>query len=192
MYALASVRNQSAEPRWQDWRRLDRARLPQPVRSWLLDEGSLTERLIRASGNRFRVRVRAQGWERPLPSERRALALPDAQRALVREVVLECGGEPWVFARSIVPAATLTGRLRHLRRFGARSLGALLFATPGIERAPFEVTQLPAGHRLLPRELAVDRPVWGRRSVFRLHGRPLLVQEIFLPACRIAPERGPV
>ena len=37
--------------------------------------------------------------------------------------------------------------------------------------------QLPAGLGL-----EADDTVWGRRSVFRVGGRPLLVSEYFLPA----------
>lgn len=185
MYALPNKWHQSAEPAWTDWRRLDERQLPQRIRSWLLDKGSLTEALIRASDGNFRVRVVQQRWMRPRPSECRAAGMRAHEVALVREVFLECHGEPWVFARSIIPARSLNGRLRHLRRFGERSLGALLFANPRIRRETFEVARVTPGHGLLARGASADRPVWARRSVFRLHGQPLLVAEIFLPACRL-------
>ena len=126
MYALASAGFQPVEPAWKHWRKFDSLQLPPATRCWLLDEGSLTARLQAACGNAVRVRVLRQAWQRPRASERRALGLGIHELALVREVLLECAGEPWVFARSIMPAATLHGRLRHLRRFGERSLGALL------------------------------------------------------------------
>jgi chorismate--pyruvate lyase len=84
-----------------------------------------------------------------------------------------------------MPAATLRGRLRHLRRFGERSLGALLFSSRGLRREPFEVALVRAGHGILPAPPADGAAVWGRRSVFRVHGSPLLVAEFFLPACRL-------
>ena len=34
----------------------------------------------------------------------------------------------------------------------------------------------------LPSSLGIDHKLWGRRSVFFLHGNPLLVSEVFLPA----------
>lgn len=173
------------EPAWKPWRRFDALELPRRTRGWLLDESSLTARLQAASGNRLRVRVLNQQWQRPRTSERHALGLRAHEVALVREVVLECAGEPWVFARSILPATTLRGRLRHLRRFGERSLGALLFSTRGLHRAPFELARIDVAHRVLPAALAGAAPVWGRRSVFHVHGAPLLVAEFFLPACRL-------
>jgi chorismate--pyruvate lyase len=161
--------------RWQPRQRYDNIVLPARVRSWLLDEGSLTERLIVASGGRFRVRVIGQSWARPLPGERRALGMREHAVALVREVFLECAGEPWVYARSILPARSLEGALRHLRRFGARSLGAQLFSQRNMQREEFTVA-----HLTLPGGV-----LWARRSVFHVHDRPLLVQEVFLPACRL-------
>ena len=103
------------------------------------------------------------------------------------ELLLECRGEPWVFARSVMPAATLRERLRHLRRFGERSLGALLFSSRGLRREPFEVALVRAAHGILPAAPAAREALWGRRSVFRVHGSPLLVAEFFLPACRLGP-----
>lgn len=185
MYALASAGFQPGEPAWKHWRRFDSMQLPPATRHWLLDEGSLTARLQAACGDRVRVRVLRQAWQRPRASERRALGLGAHELALVREVLLECAGEPWVFARSIMPAATLRGRLRHLRRFGERSLGALLFASRGLRREPFEVALVRPGHGILPAAPADGAAVWGRRSVFRVHGAPLLVAEFFLPACRL-------
>lgn len=178
-------RGQHRPRRWRAWQRWSRQELTPALRCWLLDEGSLTARLIAASGGDFRVRVIAQSWQRPHADEARALGLRAASRALVREVALECGGEAWVFARSIIPETTLRGELRHLRRFGSRSLGALLFASPRSRRGDFELSRIEAGDAFLPEGLAPARAVWARRSVFRLRDRALLVQEVFLPACRL-------
>ena len=176
MYALAADRHQYTALRWRPLHCFDNNGLPPRVRAWLLDEGSLTERLVAVGGDSFRVRVIAQSWARPLPGERRALAMQTHAVALVREVELECHDAPWVFARSILPARSLEGALRHLRRFGARSLGAQLFSQRGMQREEFEI----ACANLYPDELT-----WARRSVFHVQQQPLLVQEVFLPACQL-------
>ena len=176
MYALAADRHQYTALHWRALHCFDNTRLPPRVRTWLLDEGSLTERLVAVGGDSFRVRLIAQSWARPLPEERRALAMQTHAVALVREVVLECLDQPWVFARSILPARSLEGALRHLRRFGARSLGAQLFSQRDMRREEFEIACV----RMHPEGLT-----WARRSVFHVHDRPLLVQEVFLPACRL-------
>ncbi len=147
------------------------SRAPRALRPWLTDEGSLTRLLQRASNGQFSVRVLSQRYDRPSASEAIALGLPPRQRALVREVQL-CGhGEPWVFARTLIPVTTLRGRQRTLKLIGSRPLGALLFSDPAMRRDPLQITALTtaAGQRL-----------WARRSVFYLADKPLLVCEVFL------------
>jgi chorismate--pyruvate lyase len=81
-----------------------------------------------------------------------------------------------------LPLRSLTGRLRQLRRLDSRPLGGFLFRQPGLERAPLEISRLGPGCDYVPASLQGDAPLWGRRSVFRLDDRPLLVSEVFLPA----------
>lgn len=184
MYAVRTNRYQPDEPRWRDCRRYNRVTLPAATARWLLDSGSLTARLIDASGGEFRVQVLSQRWRRPRPSERRLLGMAPRQVAIVREVALLCRGEPWVFARSVMPASSLTGRLRHLRKFKDSALGALLFSDPGMRRAPYEIARIDGSSAAIPERLRRDDALWGRRSCFFLDDKPLMVSEIFLPAFR--------
>ncbi len=179
------------EPRWTDWRRLRRSPVPRPVLPWLFDQGSLTARLRRACGGQFRVRVVRQGWGRPLRSEAEALTMRPGLIAIVREVELRCDGVPWVFARTLIPATSLSGPARRLAHLGERPLGELLFTSPHTERGLLQMARLTPRHRIfhsavasLPRR---PRVVWGRRTLFRMGGRPLLVNEIFLPAIPESP-----
>ncbi len=152
-------------------------------RDWLLDQGSLTERLIAASGGEFSVRVLSQSLQRPSLSERRALSLPEHRLALVREVILSGAGVPWVFARSVIPLQTLTGRLRRLRHLDSRPLGALLFSDPTMSREPLQWACIDFDSQSLsPQVASLTQPAWGRRSVFKLSAKPLLVCEVFLPS----------
>jgi chorismate lyase len=157
-----------------------RTAVPARWRPWLLDSGSLTERLRAASGGDLRVRVLSQRWARPRLEERRALRLGAGQRALIREVLLLGRGEPWIHARSVLPLGLLRGRYRFLAQLGERPLGALLFRDPTLRRGPIQVERRPVpalpGLELPPGALA-----WERRSLFHLAERPLLVAEMFLP-----------
>ena len=174
----------SSDPHWQDQQTVLPLRLT-PVRDWLLDEGSLTSTLIAASAGDFAVCRLQQSWRTPMPSERRALNMATRQLALVREVTLLCHQQPWVFARSVIPAATLDGPLRHLRRLNQRSLGALIFRHPKLGRSPFQLALLPGNHPYIPPQLQQNDSAWARRSCFRLHNKSLLVSEVFLqPFCR--------
>jgi chorismate--pyruvate lyase len=153
----------------------------------LFDKGSLTQRLIEASHGDFRVQVLEQGWGTPRLSEANLLHLRRREQAIIREVTLLCHDRPWVFARSVIPASSIRGPLRHLRHWADSSLGALLFNDPSMHRDPFQVTLLKPGNGFVPDALQGDASVWGRRSRFFLQGLPLLVCEIFLPEFKASP-----
>ncbi len=176
----STYRHIGSEPAWQSARQVSSCRLTPGERVWLLDDGSLTARL---SGlGEFQVRRLSQDWQFPLPSERRLLDQPTRQLALVREVALLLDGKPVVFARSVFPHSSLTGKLAHLRRLKNQSLGAILFSDPAMQRSPFEVAWLEAGSDYLPAELRQTGGTWGRRSRFTIGDRNLMVSEIFLRA----------
>lgn len=180
--------------RWRQGRQLPRAVPDAALRDWLLDTGSLTRRVQQACAGRFRVRVEVQGWGRPRLDEYRALGLRFGRIALIREVHLLCDERPWVFARTIIPVTTLRGRQRRLAHLGSRPLGAVLFADPHMQRGPVEVTRIPPGSLLYAaasRGLK-RRPadIWGRRSVFSLGGKPLLVSEFFIEVPRTPDGQG--
>lgn len=173
------------EPVWQSTLQLRRAALPLQWRYWLLSDASLTRMLQCRCPGRFDVEVLAQRMERPMLSESRALGRPPREVALVRQVHLLCDGTPWVFARTVIPLPSLQDGLQRLGRLGNKPLGAVLFADPATRRSPLEVARIHPHHRLyrLRRDdQPATQPLWGRRSVFRLHGKPLLVSEFFLPA----------
>lgn len=170
------------QPIWRNARALGPAPPPTRLRHWLLDRGSLTQRLIAASDGRFRVRVLHQRIARPRFSEMRLLDMPRGRLALIREVILYGYDQPWVFARSVLPLSSLTGRLRRLRKFDNRPLGDYLFRDPGLRRGELQITRLFPASAILPKEFsAVRDALWGRRSVFYVDHKPLLISEFFLP-----------
>jgi chorismate--pyruvate lyase len=160
-------------------------RLDPAMRDWLLDTGSLTQRLIEACPGRFRVEVIGQHYGRPHRNEYRILHMRHAQRALIRQVRLYCDDQPWVFARTVIPQKTLSGRRRRLARLGSKPLGAVLFADKSMRRDEMQISCIRAGQALFDVATRGLRPspgsIWGRRSVFYLDGAPLLVSEVFLP-----------
>jgi len=170
------------EPSWRSLlSRSDRS-VPKQWRDWLLDKGSLTQRLIDASNNSLTVQILNQRIDTPRFTEQQALKLSPRRLTLIREVVLLANSTPWVYARSIIPLTTLTGRLRKLRHLDNQPLGALLFRDPTMTRGPVEVACHTNINAKLPTALGdIQKSLWGRRSVFRLDAKPLLVSEIFLP-----------
>lgn len=168
------------------WRRQLVGRPCDPLlRSWLTEPDSLTARCLRSS-RRFRVRLLHYG---------KGLALADESvggtagggLAWVREVALECDGQPVIFAHTTLSTAA-TGRLtRWMARLGTRSLGSLLFSYPGFARGEIEFLRLDARHPLYQRAARlgpVEPTLWARRSWHRLGRQQVLVTEVFLPAIR--------
>lgn len=174
------------EPVWRTRQQLTGKTVPADFAGWLFDQGSLTRRIISNCDTTFRVEVLSQKWQRPMLNEALRLGAQSEQLALIREVLLYCGDVPWVYARSVLPGSTLTGPRRFLGKLGNRPLGEVLFSDPGIQRDEIEVACIRQGQRMF--ETATQRldnkpvDIWGRRSVFYLYKKPLLVNEVFLPA----------
>jgi chorismate--pyruvate lyase len=155
-----------------------------PWRPWLTWRGSLTWRIV-AHSSSFRVERLQQGAKFPNADESRCLEQPPHRLALVREVILHADGVPVVLAHSIAAYRDLFGAWRSLRGLGNRPLAEALFADPLVHREAIEYARIDFRHPLWRRAARVISPelppLWARRSLFRLHGRPLLVTEVFLP-----------
>ena len=136
--------------------------------------------MIELCGKDFSVRVLSQQWQKLNAEEASAMSLKHVRSALVRQVLLCCGGQPLVYARTVIPVTTIQGAQRRYANMGSRPLGAMLFADRTMRREDVQVAILPVSHEANQYTRA-DEPVWGRRSVFRVAGKPLLVSEFFLP-----------
>ncbi|MGD1990010.1 MAG: chorismate lyase [Chromatiales bacterium] len=155
------------------------------VRLWMMDRGSLTERLIGHCQGEFAVRLRRQGLDIPLWSESHLLGQPENTLAMIREVDLLCRGIPVVFARTIIPFASLRGRSRSLTGLGSRPLGAMLFRDPTTRRETVQYARIRPEqglHTSATQHLVqCAETLQARRTLFSYKGRALLVNEIFLP-----------
>jgi len=165
------VVNKTRKTRWQIHLPFSSCGATNEQLDWLLDSSSLTRRLQQVCKGQLRVIPVRQHWHMPQLNEAQALGIRPRELCFIREVHLWCESRPWVYARTVIPVSTLTGNQRRLTRLGKKSLGAVLFADPGMQRSHIEIARLK------------ERPeeVWGRRSVFSLDKKPLLVSEIFLP-----------
>jgi chorismate--pyruvate lyase len=151
--------------------------------SWLLDPSSLTARLSQCC-ERFSVKVLGQEIQ-PCSIEESTSDIKAAEQVLVREVLLYCDDMPQVFARSLLPLKSLTGEEQQLGHLGNQSLGQVLFSNKDLYRKCIEISAFSQNsavsklaHQL---ELPPQTELWGRRSTFMLHDKPLMVAEVFLP-----------
>jgi len=122
----------------------------------------------------------------PLPSEKKLLKLARSEKSMIREVELYCDDQPWVFARTLIPVSSLSGGARRLAHLGDKPLGAVLFADPTTERELVQIAKLLPRHPLFgaATDHLKEQPdeLWGRRTLFQFARKPILVNEIFLPA----------
>ena len=167
------------EPHWR--RAINKNQRRSPLfREWLSYKGSLTKKLKHHANGDFRVELLFQGFQKVSFSEQRSLRLSTRRWALVREVALWVKGSVWVYARTVIPLSTLKGKLGVLQNLGNRPLGEQLFANPTMQREAMMFATVTSNH--LPAALSQCKPLGGRRTLFKLNHKPLLVCEIFLDA----------
>lgn len=170
---------------WRNIHQINISSLPADIRDFLLDSGSLTEHLEYYCHDEFTLELKGQSWQYPLLDEARVLQIQNGRYALVREIYLKCGSNRLIYGRSIIPAKTFTGAERRLAYWGKRSLGDYLFSQSKARRGKIEIARIHNGSRLY--DLAHENmaainnfETWGRRSMFYIKNKPLLVVEIFL------------
>ena len=163
---------------------------------WLRDRGSLTHR-IQQRCTRFAVDKVRTGLARIALDESALLGIAPQQLAYSREVFLYADDQPVVFAHSALAPQHLRSAWSAVRTLGNKPLGAILFAHPLVERKPLHYKALRNTHPLYQRAAKVLRGespaklpprLWARRSLFYLHGEPLLVTEVFLPGVLLLTE----
>lgn len=154
------------------------------LRNWLLNTGSLTERL-QSNCLRFEVEVLNQQVAEIAPDESHYLygqfdeAVQDTQ---VREVYLKGNGEHWVFARSLLPVSFLEQEMSELTRLGNKPLGKIIFNDARFQRQSFQLVKCPvAGATQTKLGIESSINLWGRRSLFRFKTHRIMVAELFLP-----------
>ncbi|WDD98932.1 chorismate lyase [Thalassomonas actiniarum] len=165
------------------WQRPAAYALHAGLSDWLLAPGSLTARLKQLCSH-FRVEVLGQEML-PCSAAEAHGDIKAGDQVLVREVILYCDDVPQVFARSLLPLTSLTGSERQLAHLGEQPLGQVLFNSPDLERKDIEIACLDRQSPVaaLTRMMALEdtTELWGRRSLFYLQQKPIMVAEVFLP-----------
>ncbi len=152
----------------------------------LLDKGSMTLRLRKASTVSMQVQVVDEGWRTAMCSERARLGLNARMKTWVRTTRLQVDSKTWIYARSVFPQTTFLAAGQKFRCLGERPLGDVLFRDATLRRSDFDLAELKPKHQeyrlAMQDEVACPDNLLARRSVFHYYGRPLLVTEILLPA----------
>ena len=151
------------------------------LESWLLDAGSLTERL-QTHCQTFRLEV--IGYQKHPVAPKDALKINcNPNEIVIREVVLLGDGVPWVFAHTIIPQVLFENRCGNLAKLGDEPLSNVIFSDANFLRQPFELTTLEINNSLLSDlSISTSQILWGRRSVFKYKEHKMMIEEVFLPS----------
>lgn len=171
------------EPNWRENRTGIRHTLPIAVQSWTYETGSLTERLRSIYGNNVAVNVLFNHWQTPYLSERQLLNQPEHRYCLIREVLLHANGKPLIMARTIIPRDTIKIAQSNLSHLGNRPLGEIIFSYPKLQRLALNISLVSLNTWSPPAVNLgqINQPMWGRRTVYAIAQRQMLVSEFFLP-----------
>ncbi|MDO4251252.1 MAG: chorismate lyase [Moraxella sp.] len=136
----------------------------QQIHSLLHSTGSLTARLEKIAKKPLLVQVIKEGYETLDFSTKQQLGLACHKPCIgwVRKVALYGTHDtPWVYATSVFPINSLTGKGKRLKHLGDTPIGYVLFAR----------------HRQLPFVRTFDGT--SRKTVYDWEGRRILIQENF-------------
>ena len=163
-------------------------RAPRKWQPWLSDTGSLTQKIENAIGQKLEVRV-LRDCPQSLNSDESRYFHFKIRRCRVREVLLCANNIPVVMAHSVIPTSSSSGSNHSVLRLGTKPLGAVLFAKirkHSKAKPPRDIARLDKSSALWKRcsknYSELNSPLWARRTLYQLKGRPILVNEIFLPA----------
>ncbi|WP_208435893.1 chorismate lyase [Bartonella phoceensis] len=141
--------------------------IPDSIRDWLMESGSMTLRLKKYC-TCIDVEPQRECFITRDQLQEEAEHLPNSARYWLREAILMGDNQPWLFGRTVIPQETLSEQNQALMHLGTIPLGHYLFNSHKLTRDYIHIGQQDA--------------LWARRSRLRLAGKPLLLTELFFIA----------
>ncbi|WP_375653019.1 chorismate lyase [Bartonella sp. MR110HLJHH] len=138
--------------------------IPENIRDWLMESGSMTLRLKKYC-TCLQVQPQRECFITRDKLIDEAEHLPESARYWLREIILMGDNKPWLLGRTVIPQETLLHN-QALMHLGTVPLGHYLFNHDQLTRDYIHIGQ--------------QGVLWARRSRLRLTGKPLLLTELFL------------
>ena len=137
------------------------------ILSWLNEPGSITSRI--KSFSNFRLKLLRDG-----PGEvdiiEDDLIVENYEENNTREVILYSDEKPLIYAKSIIPLATIRLGLGVLGNLKENPLGDILFSNPEIKKKYMLFAKFQSNKKIF----------YGRKGIYTVKGYPFSVCEIFL------------
>ena len=163
------------------WLNDDAAKQHIPPAAWRLisHQGSLTKHLRHITNHQIEHRLLSANWGCTLPSEQQALKLTEEEPAWIRHIEWRYHNNRWVFARVVIPQATVIDTQHTLPAVGVQSLGEILFLDDNPPHQTFFFSPIDKNNTDYPIE--TEAPLWARHAIVHYQNAPLLITEIFFP-----------
>jgi chorismate--pyruvate lyase len=161
---------------------------PKRLRPWLLERGSLTEKLI-AHCSTFRVQRLHQRRALCWADDSGAIGVKRMAKVWSRDVLLYCDERPAVYAHTVLPLRFNASQWPLFQSLGNTSLGATLFNDPMVRRGALQFARLTSLHPAAQQAKWATQndmtftsdDLFARRSLFFRRGGVMCVTEVFLP-----------
>ena len=152
---------------WMTSRNMSRLIKSQNIKSWLLEKGPITKRI--SKNYEFELNLLKDDIA-SINQEERDFLCHDGRDIKVREVILLADRSPLVYAKSLIPSATIKYGFAELGKLGRKPLGDILF-----EKEIFFKTNV------MYAEFSYNENIfWGRKTRYLVKELPLSVMEVFL------------
>ena len=150
---------------------IDFTQLPETAPAWLDSSESMTLLMTRAAAPRLlQHELLELGWTQAAATEQRIWSgFSVGERLWQRQIAFAVDGERWMWARVLIPAASVTGPGVFLQYCGAESLGYTLFQDPQLTRQALGAEHTAEGGVM-------------RHGLYTFYNRPLVISEYFAPA----------
>jgi len=126
------------------------------------------------------VEILSEKQEIPLAYERQYLDLANNQKAWVRCIVLKCGEEPLLYARTVIANLTAGNAWLDIQKIGTQPLGEILFNLKTVQRTPFQICYQRYPWPYLTSNKMTTEKLPARVSTFTQQNDHLLLTEVFL------------
>lgn len=151
---------------------------------FIFQTGSLTRYIQQRCKGSFNIEIKSESWQYPMSDEVQLIGSREHERTFIRESYLKCDTKPLVYARTIIPRKTLTGKYKKLTMLGNKPLGEILFNDNSSFRSDMQYARVSPDCTLYKQAFMVNdvnSSLWARKSLFYIKHNPLLIIEVFLP-----------
>ncbi len=169
------------------WKLIDDA-LPSHIAPWISYKQSMTSKVRALNSKTFHFNLRGEHPTAPSVFDQEALDIEEHEKIIIREIEMSHSGARCLYGRTISPASLYNSN-PDFATLGSSPIGDVLFRTPTrpfTRRCYTELTPSDELYKAATLSLAhKPNSLWARYTLYPVHGKNLLIYEVFFPALLI-------